>query len=463
MLKLNYFIVVTAILSQYLLSCTNKIVTDELTVFSGKIENNATNEIRIENRDTIYKSSVESNGFFKIKFRLKNENFFTYVGNEFTTIHLSPGDSLFMSVDARTWREFDKTLIYSGKGSDKNNYFFHRSLLIDELVNSKKDELFSMNENEFLLVLDSACAVLNRNYKVFIKENPHDSYKRLQLESQSIKYLRKDIIIQYYLFNQKNNTDIEKITTIVDEIIAGFDLNNMNHSLLDSYNQLIIEYFRFKLHENKITDKDEKLIFAIDRIDNSIENDEIKTSAMQFFIKNWITNSDLSESSLAKIKLQLNSDLFDKFESIFNKEKPLTVNAKAPEFHLYDKDGNEYTLSNYTGNYIYIDVWASYCGPCLKEAPYFEQLKKDFQEENISFISISLDRKESNWLNTIEKYKMSRYQLRPINDWSSDFVNDYSINHYGIPHYIIIDPKGNIIKMPAPKPSKAAEYLKQII
>ena len=65
------------------------------------------------------------------------------------------------------------------------------------------------------------------------------------------------------------------------------------------------------------------------------------------------------------IKNQLNPDLYDQFIAIFNEEKPLTTNFKAPEFNLYDKDGNKYSLNNFKGNYIYIDVWASYCGPCF--------------------------------------------------------------------------------------------------
>ncbi len=459
---MNCKIIALCLLKLFLASCSNKTKSDETTIFTGRILNNATNEIRIENQDTVYKSLVDENGKFKIKFRLDDESLFTYVGNEFTTIHLSPGDSIFMSVDARTWREFDKTLIFSGKGSEKNKYYFHKSLLIDELIDSKRNELFSMNENEYLVALDSACTVLNEYYKEFVKENPHVAYKRLNIENESIEYLRKDNILQYFLFHQKTDNEFEKITTIIDEIISNIDLNNKNHILLDTYNQLIIDYFRYKLYINKFDNDDKKFAFVLANIDNSVENENIKSSVLKYFIKKWIAENNVNESTLKVIKNQLNPNLYYQFLQIFNEENPLVIHDKAPEFHLYDINGNEYTSSRFKGNYIYIDVWASYCSPCLKEIPYFEQLKKDFQGKNISFISISLDRKEKNWLNTIDKYKMSEFQLRPKDDWSSDFVNDYSINHYGIPHYIIIDPRGNIVKMPGPEPSKATEYLKQI-
>ena len=301
----NCNIIALIILTLSFASCSKKTIIDEPAIFSGRIINNGTDEIRIENKDTVYKSPVDENGLFKIKFRLKNESLFAYIGNELTTIHLSPGDSLFMSVDARTWREFDKTLIFSGKGSQKNNYFFHKSLLVDELIDTKRNELFSMSENEFLVALDSACTILNVNYKEFVKENPHVSDKRLNIENESIEYLRKDNILQYFLFNQKNNNELEKITSIVDEIISNIDLNNKNHISLNTYNQLIIDYFRYKLHINKFDD-DKNLAYVLANIDNSVENDDIKASILKYFIKKWIEENNVNESTLEVIKNQLN-------------------------------------------------------------------------------------------------------------------------------------------------------------
>ena len=57
-----------------------------------------------------------------------------------TSIYLSPGDSLHLSVDALDWRSFDKTLTFSGKGAPKNNYLFRKSLLVDDLFESNKKE-----------------------------------------------------------------------------------------------------------------------------------------------------------------------------------------------------------------------------------------------------------------------------------------------------------------------------------
>lgn len=107
-------------------------------------------------------------------------------------------------------------------------------------------------------------------------------------------------------------------------------------------------------------------------------------------------------------------------------------------------------MSTFKGKYVYIDVWASYCGGGIKEIPYFEKLKEDFKDKNIGFLSISGDTKEGRWLRVIDKKNMTGIQL--INPgFKSDFSPKYL--SYGSPRYILIDKEQKIINANAPKPS----------
>jgi len=316
-----------------------------------------------------------------------------------------------------------------------------------------------MNESEFISALEDACRILTDKYMEFVGQNPRVSYKLMRLEDESIEYLKRDFILRYFLVNQKENNQKGTIKTMVDDIISGIDLNNKDHFPLDTYKHLVIDYFRYLSVKNEPEDE---RIFTLVRIDNSLEDSILRSLVLRYFIKEWIGNNLLNESRMDEIKNRLSQEFFNQFLSIYGEERPIVVNDPAPEFKLFDMEGNVYSLSQFRGNYIYIDVWASYCGPCLKQVPFFEQLKIDNEGKNITFMSISLDRKEVDWINSVNRYKMTELQLRPNNDWSSDFVNDYSINHYGIPHYIIIDPEGIIIRMPGPKPSEAGEFFNSI-
>ena len=130
---------------------------------------------------------------------------------------------------------------------------------------------------------------------------------------------------------------------------------------------------------------------------------------------------------------------------------------------MNDVDGKPYGLNTFAGKYLYIDVWTSYCGPCLSEVPFFEELKREFANEKIAFVSVSLDRKEKEWIATMEKHKMTGIQLIARQDWSSDFARNYYVNYFGIPYYIIIDPDGIIHQIKAPNPSEIKSELNELL
>ena len=446
-----------------LLSCSFNETQNNVTIFSGAIENNATSEVRVENKDTVIITGVDTNGTFKFKFPLTKESTFEYIGNEMTSIYLSPGDSLHLSVDALDWRSFDKTLTFSGKGAPKNNYLFRKSLLVDDLFESNKKDFFQLNNNDFLLAIDSVCKILNDRYDDFHKEYPNEKYGLLLLEEESIDYLKKNSIIPYYFYKRGDNNTTEELSRIINEIISGINLNKEEHKNIGSYQQLIISYFDYLAFKQNIEGNKEKLFFVLTETDKKIHISEIKVQIAHEFIENYIGENTWNDEIIEKLKNKINPDSYSLYAEIASELKPLSDGAKSPDFQLYDKRHMEYSLNNFEGNYIYMDVWTSYCPPCLKEVPYFEQLKQKFRGYNIIFISVSLDRKENEWLSAVSKFNMTDYQLRPEKDWSSDFVNDFSLNYYGIPHYVLIDSQGVMVKSNAPKPSEANKLLTEIL
>jgi len=100
---------------------------------------------------------------------------------------------------------------------------------------------------------------------------------------------------------------------------------------------------------------------------------------------------------------------------------------------------------------VYIDVWATWCGPCIREIPYLKEVEKEFHDKNIAFVSISVDKLGAyeTWKKMIAEKEMGGIQLFAGTD--SKFAEDYSIK--GIPRFILIDPSGKIITPNAPTPS----------
>ncbi len=130
-----------------------------------------------------------------------------------------------------------------------------------------------------------------------------------------------------------------------------------------------------------------------------------------------------------------------------------TIGKPSPEFINYENyDGSKTSLKDLKGKYVYIDVWATWCGPCRREIPFLQKLEKAFEGKNIAFVSISVDRANaySTWKKMIADNKMGGIQLFAGNDKS--FVTAYRVN--SIPRFILIDPNGNTIATNATRPSQ---------
>ena len=142
------------------------------------------------------------------------------------------------------------------------------------------------------------------------------------------------------------------------------------------------------------------------------------------------------------------------FYSMYNKYIQLLPKELAPQFTLPDIKGNDVSLSQFLGNYVYIDVWASWCRPCCREFPMLEKLEKHFEGKPIRFISVSIDKDEETWKKKVEKENFKGILLYAGPE--SSFRKDYKINL--IPHFILLDKEGRFINARMTRPSDTETY-----
>ena len=128
----------------------------------------------------------------------------------------------------------------------------------------------------------------------------------------------------------------------------------------------------------------------------------------------------------------------------------------SPSFDYENHKGGKTKLEDLRGKYVYIDVWATWCGPCIAEIPHMKKVEEAFHGKNIEFVGISVDTKKDyeKWKKFVVTKDLKGIQLFADNDWNSDFIKAYGIT--GIPRFILIDPKGNIVNANADRPSSPA-------
>lgn len=144
-------------------------------------------------------------------------------------------------------------------------------------------------------------------------------------------------------------------------------------------------------------------------------------------------------------------------KAIETKYKPGTP---SPDFKFKDADGKEFSLRDFRGKYVYIDVWATWCDPCREEIPYLQDLEKMMRGKKITFVSISWDRNRQSWLNMLKAEKLGGIQLHYGGD--DTFLNEYGILY--IPRFILLDKKGRVVNafMTRPSDPKTEETLRNL-
>ena len=142
-------------------------------------------------------------------------------------------------------------------------------------------------------------------------------------------------------------------------------------------------------------------------------------------------------------------------ERFYNESKAVAKlkNTAAPSFDYLNHKGGTTKLDELKGKYVYIDVWATWCGPCRAEIPSLKKIEEKYHGKNIEFVSISVDVQKDfeKWKKFVTDKQLGGIQHFADKDWNSDFIKSFGIN--SIPRFILIDPKGNVVSADAARPS----------
>ena len=128
-------------------------------------------------------------------------------------------------------------------------------------------------------------------------------------------------------------------------------------------------------------------------------------------------------------------------EAALAKALVLQPGQLAPDFTLDDLDGQPVSLNQFKGKAIFIDFWASWCGPCIGDLPYIQKIKAEMAEQPVVFLNISLDDDEEAWREAVAKHEIKGVHLRAAG-WGADVAKAYSI--HSLPSYYVVDAQGRI-------------------
>ena len=146
-------------------------------------------------------------------------------------------------------------------------------------------------------------------------------------------------------------------------------------------------------------------------------------------------------------------DLAALVQARFKNMKEMLPGSPAPDIKLLSPDGKAFSFASFKGKYIYIDFWATWCGPCIKEIPSLIELEKEYHGKDIAFVSISFDKDADvpKWKNFIKKNTMGNIQLWANTEGNKRLTKSWNIS--SIPRFVILDREGKVVDSNAPFPS----------
>lgn len=137
----------------------------------------------------------------------------------------------------------------------------------------------------------------------------------------------------------------------------------------------------------------------------------------------------------------------------------IAIGKPAPELRLPDVNGNPIALSSLKGQYVLLDFWASWCGPCRKENPFVVKAYNQYKDKGFTIYGVSLDKEKAPWVEAIAKDGLNWTQVSELKYWSTVAVQLYRIE--AIPSNFLIDKDGIIIAKDL-YGAELEEYLKKL-
>lgn len=444
-------ILFTAIISVLNSSC-KKESTIDYVVISGEILNKDMDSIGFVRTDRAVegfrkKIFISENGSFRDTLFIESGHYNYFDGKRSFETYLEKGSQLNLSLDTKN---FDNSIRITGEKVNIANYILAKQKKKGELL-GEQNERFKLDEEAFLSKIEN---VKNNSISI-LKTDKNIPQNFIALETENINYEYLLDLVGYEVYHayytKKENF---KVSNTYPDAIKNVAFDNADHYIFsEPYMQLVMGEHSRRAEMDSINNRVESILKEIATNPNEV----IKNDLLYYVTRSVIENLKGEELKSAYTIFTNNSSNLtqkSKITEAYNNRIKTAKGSLSPKFVNYENHaGGTTSLDDLKGKYVYIDVWATWCGPCKAEIPFLKEVEKKYHGKNIEFVSISVDvaKKRDAWRAMVKEMELTGIQLIADKDFKSEFIKGYVIN--AIPRFLLIDPNGNILDSSAPRPS----------
>jgi thiol-disulfide isomerase/thioredoxin len=390
---------------------------------------------------------------------------------QINNLFVAPGYDLYITGDATSFATLQTSVRITGKGAASNRF---RELWNDWYKNHPPDTAWYERSkkglvryaNRYRHVTDSLAQVAFSG--TVPKDDAYfDFFKRsVALDNAFMQLYYLLVCTEIYQLGAAESEEL--LARNVDRKL-WVDLDDDAYLISNQYKTWVIDRYRdylVRLDELKNPARRHEEFYSLKK-SAQIYSGKVRDLALYRKISNEVETCESLE------RLHALGDIFRPYFSYFTDdfyrkslaEKVTTragylvqtsIGKPAPAFTLNNEHGQTYSLDDFKGKVIYIDLWASWCAPCREETPFLEAVYDHYKNDSrIAIISIAVADGRQAWLNALKKDKPTWLQLI-----DSEGKVQAAYNATMIPRFVIINKKGEIVNFNAPQPSRKDELLK---
>lgn len=358
------------------------------------------------------------------------------------TLFLDPQQDLSMSFDGKTmW----KNISFEGAGAQINTYLNSGELRAIEYGDGKLDEVAFMQKADSLYNANLGKLKAAKLSADFVRQEENRlkyfTYSNFPMFPISHPYMTK---VENFTPTEAYYKRLKELTTLDASLLTLTEYKGFLTNAISSLG----------LNGEKIDTSDKLVKCQVQYINDNVQDPVLKEYLTNYSVMNYVKSNGVDNIDFAVESFNKNvkdAKLIEAFNKLCDQWRKIAAGKPSPVFEGENIEGKMVSLADLKGKFVYIDVWATWCGPCRGEIPHLKKLEEKYHGKDIEFVSLSCDQDKEAWAKMVTKDELKGVQLHIGN--KAPFMDDYMIT--GIPRFILLDKEGKIISANMTRPSNA--------